>query len=95
MAFDCGDRHGEDSGDVVGQHVFLVAQNHDEPRLFRQGGDELLESSRYQGVGRLRGGHGLRSFVEAYLGQLAAALVIDATMSRHFAQPEFHVLFRL
>jgi hypothetical protein len=43
-ALDGGDRHGEDLGNVLGQHVFLMAQVRTS-RGFPVAGDELLESS--------------------------------------------------
>ena len=47
------------------------------------------------GSGRLRGRGRFGRVVETDLRQLAAALVVDAAMSRHFAQPELHVVLGL
>src|ERR1700751_2476263 len=95
MAFHRCYWHRKHGRDVFGKHIFLIAQNYDEPRLFRQGSHELTQSLRQERIFGARRGQRLASIFLAELCKLPSALVVDTAMGGYFAEPELQVIFRL
>ena len=88
MTFYRGDGHIQSFGDVGGIEVFLIAEDHDHARRFRQRSDQPLEDIREERVASGGDGGGFGDIGKGNLGTaIAAAGFIDGALDGHFAEP--------
>jgi twitching motility protein PilT len=95
MTFHGGYRHCERFRDVFRRHIFLIPQDHNHAGLVGERRYKLLHLLFQKWICRICRCCRLRRILEADLRHTAAALIVDAPMSRHLTQPEFHVVLRL
>ena len=88
MTLDGGDGHIQGCRDVGGIEVFLIAEDHDHARRFRQRSDQPLEDIREERVASGGDGGGFGDIGKGNLGTaIAAAGFIDGALDGHFAEP--------
>ena len=93
MTFDGRDGHIQRCGDFRGIEVFLIAEDHDHARRFRQRSDQPLEDIREERVASGGDGGGFGDIGKGNLGTaIAAAGFIDGALDGHFAEPVGGVL---
>lgn len=93
MTFDGRDGHIQRCGDFGGIEVFLIAEDHDHARRFRQRSDQPLEDIREERVASGGDGGGFGDIGKGNLGTaIAAAGFIDGALDGHFAEPVGGVL---
>ena len=94
MALHRRDRHARCRGNLVRRQVFLIPQDHDQPRLVRERRDQTAQPPRQQRVAGVLTRRRLWRGLESQEWMLPAPRVVDAPMGDP-AKPEGDVLGRL